>query len=165
MSIAKDSVILVTGGSGLVGRNLVSYLQKNGFSSVLAPDTAACNLRDKDAVDLFFKTHKPAYVYHMAGHVRGLGGHLNHKVSPIMKMRLSIRILLRPPSIWCQKDISHGTVAMYPHPLPGNPLTEDMMWMGKPHLSEYGYAQAKRGMLAQLEAYKSDGNLSFAMAI
>ena len=32
-------------------------------------------------------------------------------------------------------------------------MSEDHIWDGPPHFSESGYAHAKRGMLAQLEAY------------
>lgn len=55
-----------------------------------------------------------------------------------------------------------GTAAMYPEP--GVPLAEGDAWKGPPHFSEYGYAQAKRGMLAQLQAYENSYGMPYAFA-
>jgi len=54
---------------------------------------------------------------------------------------------------------------MYPDPLPNNPLREEDLWQGLPHFSEYGYAMAKRGMLAQLEAFRESYGTPFALVL
>lgn len=54
---------------------------------------------------------------------------------------------------------------MYPDPLPSNPVHEEDIWQGPPHHSEFGYAQAKRGMLAQLQAYDENFGFDYTLAL
>ena len=63
-----------------------------------------------------------------------------------------------------KKVVAMGTASMYPDPEPGLPLAEGDVWKGPPYSSEYGYAQAKRGMLAQLQAYESSYGMPYAFA-
>jgi GDP-L-fucose synthase len=64
-----------------------------------------------------------------------------------------------------RKIVAMGSGCVYPYPSPGLPLTEDMVWLGPPHASEDSYAHAKRGMLAQLVAYKEQYDLPYAFVI
>jgi GDP-L-fucose synthase len=58
-----------------------------------------------------------------------------------------------------------GTGAVYPYPSPSLPLTEDMIFMGKPHPAEDSYAQAKRAMLSMLSAYQESYGLEWAYVV
>ena len=58
-----------------------------------------------------------------------------------------------------------GTGAVYPFPSPGLPLKEDMIFLGRPHPSQAGYANAKRAMLAMLEAYQESYGLKWAYIV
>lgn len=65
--------ILITGGTGFIGRNLVEYLQDR--HELLVPNRNELNLLDEDSVDQFFKTHTVDVVIHTAGKP----GHRNAK--------------------------------------------------------------------------------------
>ena len=65
--------ILITGGSGFIGKNLIEYLTKR--HEVLAPTHKELELLDDDAVRKYFKNHKIDVVIHAA--VRP--GHRNAK--------------------------------------------------------------------------------------
>lgn len=56
---------LVTGGSGFVGRHLVTHLREEGDSVVVA-DEKSCDVTDAAAVSALFERHRPAVVYHLA---------------------------------------------------------------------------------------------------
>lgn len=56
--------ILVTGGSGFLGRNLAEYLARN--HEILAPSRAELDLADPDALDAWFATHDVDAVVHGA---------------------------------------------------------------------------------------------------
>ena len=43
----KDSKILITGGTGLVGKNLTQYLENLGYVNVRSIGSKECNLTDK----------------------------------------------------------------------------------------------------------------------
>lgn len=162
----KTDPILITGGAGLVGRNLANYLSGLGYNSVLTPDSAACNLADRAQVEAYFSEHRPAYVFHLAGRVRGLGGNINQQgVAYLDNILINTYVVEACHKFGVKKIVAMGTVAMYPDPFPSNPLREDGMWMGEPHRSEYGYAQAKRSMLAQLISYKENYDLPYALAV
>ena len=58
-----------------------------------------------------------------------------------------------------------GTGAVYPFPSPGLPLQEDMIFLGRPHPAHAGYANAKRAMLAMLEAYEESYGMKWAYIV
>jgi len=158
--------ILITGGSGLVGKNLSLYLSESGYISILSPTSEECDLADNRQVDAFFAKHKPSHVFHLAGRVRGLGGNINDQgVAYYDNIMINTNVVEACHRFGVKKIVAMGTVAMYPDPLPRNPLAEDSIWQGKPHHSEYGYAQAKRAMLAQLEAYGENYGLPWALVL
>lgn len=65
--------VLVTGGSGFIGRNLVEYY--TGKTEVLAPGRKELDLLDEDAVRDYFRKHRITVVIHSATHP----GHRNAK--------------------------------------------------------------------------------------
>ena len=64
-----------------------------------------------------------------------------------------------------RKVTAMGTGAVYPFPSPGLPLKEDMIFLGRPHPAHAGYANAKRAMLAMLEAYQESYGLKWAYIV
>lgn len=72
----RKEVVLVTGGSGLVGSALKSVLEKERDASdeyqFVFVSSRDANLVDIDATKLLFNKHKPTYVIHLAAKVGGL---------------------------------------------------------------------------------------------
>jgi GDP-L-fucose synthase len=161
-----DDTILVTGANGLVGHNLVSELKRRGFRSLLTPGSQDCDLSNQAQVDNYFEKSRPAYVFHMAGRVRGLGGNMHDQGAAYLdNLRINTNVVEASRKSGVKKIVAMGTVAMYPDPPSSMPFKEEEIWMGVPHRSEYGYAQAKRAMLAQLEAYHDNYGMPYAVAI
>lgn len=161
----QDS-ILITGGGGLVGKNLCLHLLDCGYQKVVAPTSTECDLRDPVATEALFANVKPSYVFHMAGYVRGLIGNMQNQATAYYDNTLINTYVVeacRRHNV--KKIVAMGTVAMYPDPLPRIPLHETDLWQGVPHGSEYGYAMAKRGMLAQLQAYAQNDGLDYSFAL
>jgi len=158
--------ILITGGSGLAGVNLRDYLLSQGFSRILAPSSAECDLTDRQTALDYFQNYKPDYVFHMAGFVRGIMGNMQNQGEAYLKNALiNTHVIDACRQAGVKKIVAMGTAAMYPDSENGNPLAEKDVWRGPPHFSEYGYAQAKRGMLAQLQTYQDSYGLPYAFAI
>lgn len=158
--------ILVTGSDGFVGKHLTNYLHDSGFDRVYATSRDICDLTDRSATVELFEEVKPDYVFHLAGRVRGLGGNLGAQGASYLENTLiNTHVIDAAHLSGVKKIIAMGTVAMYPDPLPHNPLRESDLWMGKPHDSEFGYAQAKRGMAAQLEAYHHNYGTRYVLAL
>jgi GDP-L-fucose synthase len=161
----RADTILITGGSGLAGINLKKYLQSQGFTRILAPPSAECGLTERQAVLDYFGRHKPDYVFHMAGFVRGIMGNMRNQGEAYLKNTLiNTHVIDACHQAGVKKVVAMGTAAMYPEPEPGVPLAEGDVWKGPPHPSEYGYAQSKRGMLAQLQVYENSYGMPYAFA-
>jgi GDP-L-fucose synthase len=161
----RDDAILVTGGSGLAGLNLIDYLQSQGFTRILAPTSKECDLTDRETVLDYFESNRPDYVFHMAGFVRGIMGNMRNQGESYFKNTLiNTHVVDASHRAGAKKIVAMGTAAMFPDLGPGVPLTEEAVWMGPPHPSEYGYAQAKRGMLAQLQTYEESYGMPYAFA-
>jgi GDP-L-fucose synthase len=161
----RDDTILITGGSGLAGINLKEYLRSQGFTSILAPSSAECDLTERQVVLDYFQRNEPDYVFHMAGFVRGIMGNMRNQGEAYLKNTLiNTHVIDACHQVEVKKVVAMGTAAMYPNPQDGVPLAEADVWKGPPHPSEYGYAQSKRGMLAQLQVYENSYGMPYAFA-
>jgi GDP-L-fucose synthase len=148
----KNSKILITGGSGMLGRHVARILQGYRDTQILTPTRHDLNLEDHGAVSAYFEAHQPDYVFHLAAKVHGLGGNLSF---PLETLSANIRIndsVLSACAINSVKKIFFaGTVASYGYPYESVPLIEDVAFNGAPHRGEFGYAMAKRIALTYLE--------------
>lgn len=146
----KRDTILVTGAAGFVGKNLIDYLEAKGFTDVCGVIRDDCDLTDRDAVRSWFTSLRPSYVFHLAGYVNGIAGNMFHqRRAYVDNVRINTNVIEACVEAKVKKVVAMGTVAMYP---PSDKfLTEDDLYVGRPHESERGYAAAKRGMLAHLE--------------
>ncbi|MGO9648847.1 MAG: NAD-dependent epimerase/dehydratase family protein [Terriglobales bacterium] len=165
LMIQRDDTILITGGSGLAGINLREYLQSQGFRRILAPPSAECDLTNRQPVLDYFERNQPDYVFHMAGFVRGIMYNMrNHGEAYLKNTLINTHVIEACHTAGVKKVVAMGSVAMYPELEPGTPLAEGDVWKGPPHPSQYGYAQAKRGMLTHLQMYESSYGMPYAFA-
>jgi GDP-L-fucose synthase len=162
----KNSKIIITGGSGLVGTALTTMLCKKGFTNVHPLSSKECDLTDYSATLALFEQEKPEYVYHLAAAVYGIMGNMMNKGSSFLKNTLiNLSVVEASRRINVKKITAMGSGCVYPFPSPGLPLSEDMVWLGKPHPSEDSYAHSKRALLAQLNAYNESYATEFAFVI
>ena len=71
--------VVVTGTTGLIGKESIIPLQKSGFE-VIRMDSASCNLFDFDKVSWLFNTCKPKYLLHFAW-ITGEKGYLQNPIN------------------------------------------------------------------------------------
>lgn len=162
----KNAKILVTGAKGLVGSAVVTELIKQGYDNVIEAGRSECDLVDSHSVNAYFEKVKPDYVFHNAARVYGIMGNMNHKaLSFYDNCMINTNVVHASHLNGVKKITAMGTGAVYPYPSPGLPLNEDMIFMGRPHHAENSYAQAKRAMLAMLEAYKESYGLEWAYIV
>src|SRR6218665_2770166 len=68
----KHSKIYVAGHRGMVGSGIVRKLEKEGFTNIITRTSAELDLRSQQAVNDFFASEKPAYVFLAAAKVGGI---------------------------------------------------------------------------------------------
>ena len=68
----QHSKIYVAGHRGLVGSAIVRTLQSKGFDNILMRSSKELDLRNQQAVEDFFATQKPEYVFLSAAKVGGI---------------------------------------------------------------------------------------------
>ena len=155
---------VVTGASGLMGRALVEELQTHG-TPVVALTSRDTDLRDFESSRAVFERHRPTIVYHLAARVSGIMGNLRAQGQAYLdNIRMNTNTVEAARLAGARKVVAMGSAAIYSD-MVSLPMQEEEVWLGAPHASEAGYAHAKRGMLAQLEAYRDQWGLDFAYCI
>ena len=148
--------VLVTGWKGFVGLHTVKALQENHH--VIVP--ANYDLSDPENTYDLFRDTKPDAVIHLAAYARGLGGHKDQHHAYLRNLRINTNVVEAAVAAKVKKFVAMGTVAMYPAHC--ERLEEQWLLDGPPHRAEYGYASAKRAMLAQLECTDLDWTMALA---
>lgn len=157
-------MILVTGASGVLGRAVVKALLRDG-QPVTTLSSSDVDLRDRAATIAVITNIKPRQIFHLAAKVYGLGGNSAFQGEMFTDNALiNINVIDAAHQVQCEKFIGISTVAIYASQSL-RPTAETSIWDGPPHASERAYGQAKRAMLAQLEAYQAQYGMAFAYPI
>ncbi|XP_060802103.1 GDP-L-fucose synthase [Amyelois transitella] len=146
------SVILVTGGSGLVGQAikiLVDNETQEGTGSTKNENWIFCgskdgDLRDKAQTEALFDKYRPTHVIHLAAMVGGLYHNMNNNLSFFREnMAINENVLHASYERGVKRVVSCLSTCIFPDNTT-YPIDETMVHNGPPHTSNYGYSYAKR---------------------
>ncbi len=133
--------ILITGGRGLVGHNLVELLSSS--HEVLAPSHGEVDLLDSIAVADYISKHKPEMIIHCAGVVGGIQANIKEPTRFLVEnFELGKNVIIAAAKAGVPRLINLGSSCMYPRGAP-NPLQEDLILSGELEPTNEGYAIAK----------------------
>ncbi len=156
--------VLVTGAAGVAGRAVCQELRAAGYD-VIGMTSADVDLTFKEPTEEFFLAQRPEVVVHLAGRVHGLMGNIHSQGRAFYdNTQINVNVVEASHKADVKKFVAMGSTAVYSDIVP-LPITEDGIWQGPPHDSERGYAHAKRGMLAQLEAYLDQYGMDYAFVV
>lgn len=156
--------ILVTGGTGLVGRNLVARLEADGFEVVSVGSER--DLRDAAVASALFDEVRPTLLFHLAARVGGIYANSTQKPGFYRD-----NVLINTHTIDAAVDagveyvFAMGTGCAYPKRLEGEVLFEKDYLDGIPEETNDAYAYAKRGMLVYLEALREHDVLDYCYCL
>ena len=71
MMLKKDK-IYIAGHRGMVGSALIRKLKQDGYHNLICRSSKELDLRNQSAVNQFFSTEKPDYVFLAAAKVGGI---------------------------------------------------------------------------------------------
>jgi GDP-L-fucose synthase len=139
----RDSRIFVAGHRGLVGSAITAYLKQKGFARLLFRTRAELDLLDAHAVDSFFATERPEYVFLAAAKV---GGILANNTYPADFIRdnlvLQTNVIEASRQTGVKRLLFLGSSCIYPRLAP-QPIREEYLLTGPLEPTNRPYALAK----------------------
>jgi len=149
-----DTRVLVTGGSGFLGRHVVDSLRKHGCRDVVVVRKAHHNLTREPDVKRLFEETTPNVVIHLAAVVGGIGANRDNPgtffYQNVMMGALTMEYARRTG---VEKFVGVGTICEYPKLAPV-PFLERDLWNGYPEETNAPYGIAKKMLLVQGQAYR-----------
>ncbi|XP_069813082.1 GDP-L-fucose synthase [Dendropsophus ebraccatus] len=168
MAENKPKRILVTGGSGLVGRAIERVIADGEGR----PDETWIFLSSKDA-DLtnaadtraLFEMLRPTHVIHLAAMVGGLFRNMKFNLDFLRKnLQINDNVLHTSYELGVHKVVSCLSTCIFPDKTT-YPIDETMIHNGPPHDSNFGYSYAKRMIDVQNRAYHQQHGCNFTAVI
>jgi len=134
--------ILITGTTGMVGRNILDAFQSTPHE-VLSPDRKALNLFDQQSVLKFLDKNKPDVIIHCAGKVGGIKANMDDLLGYYVEnLDMGKNLVLSAYQVGIPRLINFGSSCMYPRVTP-NPIKEAQLLTGEFEPTNEGYALAK----------------------
>src|SRR5690348_7871997 len=125
-----DATIFVAGHRGLVGSAIVRRLQEAGFTRLLLRERRELDLRDQGAVNAFFASSRPQFVFLAAARV---GGILANDSYPAEFLRDNLAIQMNVIDAayrhGTEKLLFLGSSCIYPKHAP-QPMPEECLLTG-----------------------------------
>jgi GDP-L-fucose synthase len=145
--------ILVTGGSGLVGKAIQSLEESFKDHQFIFLNSKMCDLNSFNQTLLLFEQLKPNYIIHLAACVGGLFKNMAEPVKMIEEnILINLNVLRAAYSTGVKKMICCLSTCIFPDRTE-YPINESMINNGPPHSSNEGYAYSKRLLEIQCKSY------------
>lgn len=134
--------LLLTGGSGMVGRNILEHPLASNWN-ILAPTSTELDLTNSGNVTKYFNTNDIDFVIHAAGKVGGIQANINDPITFLERNTMIGRnIIMSAYHAGVQNLINLSSTCMYPRNVT-NPLSEEVILSGELEPTNEGYALSK----------------------
>jgi GDP-L-fucose synthase len=149
--------VLVTGGSGFLGRHVVERAREKGYN-VLAPRSAEFNLETGAGVAQYMEEARRYYgsidvIIHSAAYYGGIGINKKEPATIFYKnIQMALNVFEAAKAHGVQKVLPIGSACAYPGKLTGD-LKEEDFWEGKLHESVEAYGISKKIQQVGQQAY------------
>lgn len=134
--------VLLTGGNGMVGRNVLEHACA-ARHQLLAPSSAELDLRDAVAVRRYLGANRPDLIIHAAGRVGGIQANIAEPVRFLVEnLDIGRNVVGAAFELGIPRLLNIASSCMYPRNAP-NPLREELILQGELEPTNEGYALAK----------------------
>jgi GDP-L-fucose synthase len=147
--------VLVTGGSGFLGRAVLQQLETHSPARIVAPSSADYDLRDRARVDAMLAEHRPDVVIHLAARVGGIGANQARPADLYLdNLLMGTHVIDGARRAGVDMTVVVGTICSYPK-FTEVPFREEALWTGYPEETNAPYGIAKLAQLVQLQANRA----------
>ena len=156
--------VLVTGGSGLVGKALQS-LEKNYYFNFIYLSSQDVDLRSYQDTLASFQKYQFEFVIHLAAKVGGLYKNMKNQVEMLEdNLLINQNVLKVCHYLGVKKVICCLSTCIFPDKIQ-YPIDETKLHLGPPHCSNFGYSYAKRMLEVQCRAYQENYDRDYICVI
>lgn len=139
----KQSKIYVAGHRGMVGSAIVRELRRQGYDNIITRAHAELDLTNQVAVNEFFATERPEYVFLAAAKVGGIQANDLHPADFMYdNMMLEMNVIHAAWKNGCKKLEFLGSSCIYPRMAP-QPMPESCLLTSALEHTNEAYALAK----------------------
>ena len=139
----KNSKIYVAGHRGMVGSAIVRELLRQGYTNIITRSHSELDLTDQRAVNAFFASEKPDYVFLAAAKVGGIEANSSAPADFMyVNMMLEMNVIHAAWTNGCRKLEFLGSSCIYPRMAP-QPMPESCLLTSELEKTNEAYALAK----------------------
>jgi len=145
--------ILITGGTGLVGKYLQHYLKDGIYLGSRDYD-----LTKEDQVIAMYEKYRPNVVIHLAAKVGGIADNIQYPFEYYEDNLLMNTLVIKHARTYnIKKFIGVLSSCIFPDIVDHYPMTEEDMHKDLPNANNFGYGYAKRVMGCHIDIAKKQG--------
>ena len=145
----------------MVGSAIVRKLQFEGYTNLLLRSSKELDLRNQDAVNRFFETEEPEFVFLAAAKVGGIHANNTFKADFIYEnLMIECNVIHAAYQFKVKKLVFLGSSCIYPK-FAEQPITEDSLLTGALEPTNEPYALAKIAGLKMCDYYRQQYGCDF----
>ena len=165
MKLPKNARIYVAGHRGLVGSAICRRLEAEGHRNLLTATREQLDLRDQAAVNHWFQSHRPEFVFLVAGTVGGILANASRPAEFIYD-NMMIHATVVHAAYLCEvkKLLYLGSSCIYPRECP-QPMAEEALLTAPLEPTNEPYAVAKIAGIKLCQSYRRQYGCSFISAM
>jgi GDP-L-fucose synthase len=153
--MSKYERVIVTGGAGFLGQNVVNELTQRGYNNIVVPRSREYDLTEQQQVRKLISDVRPQLIIHLAAVVGGIGANRKNPGKYFYdNLMMGVMLIEESRRAGVDKIVSVGTICSYPKFTPV-PFKEEDLWSGYPEETNAPYGLAKKMLLVQSQAYRA----------
>lgn len=161
----SKSKIYVAGHRGMVGSAIIRKLNSEGFNNIVVRTSSELDLRNQQAVNVFFEAEKPDMVVLAAAKVGGIHANNVYRAEFLYdNLMIEANIIHAAYKNKVEKLLFLGSSCIYPK-MADQPLKEEYLLTGELEPTNESYAIAKIAGIKLCETYRDQYGCNFIAAM
>ena len=150
--------VLVTGGSGFLGKNLKKHHPEWIYLS-----SGDCNLLSMESCNETLKEYKPEAIVHLAGIVGGIKDNIENQAEYYYKNTIiNTNLIHSAYKNGISRVLASLSTCAFPDMLDVYPFDEEDLYKGLPAITNLSYGYTKRSLQIQAISYRNQYKLNYS---